>query len=107
MKRIETSCKLHCYFSIAVNMETVEQLLQTIDEETREDLKSCSPEVIFIYLIECYDWELPASLAHQQHSLSTLNNHDIVHLTRFTLSDLKRVTKQLAIPTVFSTPSGC
>ena len=88
-------------------METVEQLLKTIDEETRENLKSCSPEVIFLYLIECYDWELPASLAHRQHSLSTLNDHDIVHLTRFTLSDLKRVTKLLAIPTVFSTPSGC
>ena len=55
MKRIETSCKLHCYFSISVIIETVEQLLQTIDEETQENFKSCSLEVIFLYLIECYD----------------------------------------------------
>jgi len=88
-------------------METVEQLLDTIDEETRENLQSCSAEVIFLYLIESYDWELPASLVHWQHSLSTLNNNDIVHLTQFTLSDLKCVTKPLNIPTVFSTPSGC
>jgi len=87
--------------------DTVQQLLSMIDEETQEILKACSVEIVFLYLIECFDWELLGSKSYRQHTLQTLNDNDIYHLTQFTLLDLKRVTKLLDISIGFSTRSGC
>jgi hypothetical protein len=81
-----------------------DELEEVLCQERCAELKQeCTEEIMLLHLFNEFEWE--TSPRKRRIDIVDLSSTDVKHLTRFTISEIKRIRRLLGIPDRFSTPA--
>jgi hypothetical protein len=81
-----------------------DELEEVLGQERCAELKQeCTEEILPLHLFNEFEWE--TSPRKKRIDIVDLSSTDVKHLTRFTISEIKRIRRLLGIPDRFSTPA--
>jgi hypothetical protein len=81
-----------------------DELEEVLGQKRCAELKQeCTEEILLLHLFNEFEWE--TSPRKKRIDIVDLSSTDVKHLTRFTISEIKRIRRLLGIPDRFSTPA--
>jgi hypothetical protein len=81
-----------------------DELEEVLGQKRCAELKQeCTEEILLLHLFNEFEWE--TSPRKKRIDIVDLSPTDVKHLTRFTISEIKRIRRLLGIPDRFSTPA--
>jgi hypothetical protein len=81
-----------------------DELEEVLGHKRCAELKQeCTEDILLLHLFNEFEWE--TSPQKKRIDIVDLSSTDVEHLTRFTISEIKRIRRLLGIPDRFSTPA--